>query len=270
MLEFQEMIQAPLRNRYKGWKETWCNKKSGNNCIGLFLKEGQKRTTRPGSTRASLLMMLTRYAPKLAILPRTDSNESNEQPEAQHRTVKYGEHLFEAMLTSLVRICHRLSSFRPVTTSRATYVSSADRIIGLGSGTCNELYCPTTYSIASIRFRLSLSPLTERAQWLSTSQYEYSKWFLFPTPKRRESVDQTKKDGSQMKVKGEVNFGPKQACIPSASKAKGKRLVADLDGSKEEEEGSPIEDSSSFPTDSDIVFGEETKRATFNHTNAKD
>lgn len=72
-----------------------------------------------------------------------------------------------------------------------------------------------------------------------------------------------------MKVKGEVNFGPKQACIPSASKAKGKRSVADLDGSKEEEEGSPIEDSSSFAADSDVVFGEETEGATFNHTNDK-
>lgn len=58
-------------------------------------------------------MMLTRHAPKLAIPRRTDSNESNEQQEAQHRTVKYGEHLFEAMLTGLVRIRHRLSSFRP-------------------------------------------------------------------------------------------------------------------------------------------------------------
>ncbi|KAI5664234.1 hypothetical protein M9H77_23557 [Catharanthus roseus] len=239
MLEFQEMIHAPLRNGYKGWKDTWCNKKSGNNCIGLFLEEGQKGTTRPGSTRASPLMMLTRHALKLAIPRRTDSNESNKQQEA-----------------------HTIGL--AVTTSWATYISSIDRIVGLGSGTCKELYCTTTYSIASIRFWLSflegrlgllhsLSPLTEQAQWLSTSRHEYSKWFPFPTPKRKESVGQTKKDGSQMKVKGEVNFGPKQACIPSANKAKGKRSVADLDGSKEEEESLPIEDSSFFTTDSDRI-----------------
>mgnify|MGYP004700874135 CR=1 FL=1 len=91
-----------------------------------------------------------------------------------------------------------------------------------------------------------------------------------PQRKENRSVGQTKKDGSQMKDKGEVNSGPKQACIPSASKAKGKRSVADLDGSKEEEEGSPIEDSSSFAADSDVVFGEEREGATFNHTNSKD
>ena len=91
-----------------------------------------------------------------------------------------------------------------------------------------------------------------------------------PQRKENRSVGQTKKDGSQMKDFGEANSGPKQACIPSASKAKGKRSVADLDGSKKEEEGSPIEDSSSFAADSDVVFGEETEGATFNHTNSKD
>ncbi|KAI5650395.1 hypothetical protein M9H77_36400 [Catharanthus roseus] len=154
MLEFWELINAPLRNGYKGWKATWCNKKFVNNCIGLFLEEGQKGTTRP--------------APK------------------------------------------------------------------------------------SISFDDAYPPCSETS---------YSK---------RESVGQTKKDRSQMKVKGEVNFGPKQACIPSASKAEGKRSVANLDGSKEEEEGSVIEDSSYFAADSDVVFGEETKGATFNYTNAKD
>lgn len=38
MLEFQEMIHAPLRNGacfvgYKGGKYTWCNNQSGNNSI---------------------------------------------------------------------------------------------------------------------------------------------------------------------------------------------------------------------------------------------
>ncbi|KAI5669002.1 hypothetical protein M9H77_18855 [Catharanthus roseus] len=155
------MIHAPLRNGYKGLKDTWCNKKSGNNCIRLFLEEGQKGTTRPGSTR-------------------------------------------------------KLNGCQP----------------------------PGMNIQSGFHFQ------TQR--------------------KENQSVGQTKKDGSQMKVKGQVNFGPKQLCIPSASKAKGKGSVVDLDGSKEEEEGSSIEDSSSFAADSNVVFGEETEGATFNHKNAKE